>query len=706
MSGVEFSVTLVDGVSGPAKAAASSVDGLLGSLNKAAGAGSTVKLPASPMPAMKDVASWRGKLAQAAAPANIHNRFTGAPSRGAAFVAGQGDKGGGGGFLSSVLANTPLAGLQDALKGGGGGMQGLLAGMAGGAVTGGVLAVSGALQKVGEAAMAAGQAVIQLGLQIASMAAQAAGAFLRTAYDAANFRGQFVRALDAIKAGGVTTFDATIAKATEYGLNLEDTLSTVKKYRMFGFDAGTTDQLVLATSALRGLGSTDEEISRVGVAISQIKAAGKLQGDELNQLAEAGVPVSKVYEALGQKLGKSVQEVIKLKEAGKITAELATEGIISAVRGLAGGDLEGFVRKATETVPGRWSQLIATLKGSVYSMVSGVDMTPMADGLKGITDMLGGPAAKGFVAGMGSALQAVSTGLGNLAKAYMPMIKGAFEWIFNGDNAQGLTTILERAFTWLQGMAPTVQSFFEGSWDAMLGALELLGGIDMGEMNLEDTLESLGDLGTALLDLGAAFAAGFMEPMQALTGGGDSPESKLDQITMALEEMGPAMKATGQLVFLTFIMLKPVIDSVLFTVQVLSYAFAGLGKAVDLMGAAAEASVSPWIDAFQTLLDLVDQLTMALGGFKLSDVGGSLLGTASNAPGGGGMPSLGQSTSAADISGGWFGAARASTPESGTQTTNNLSVNVSAQGTGLDMNALAQQVAYAVKRMLPAPKDA
>jgi tape measure domain-containing protein len=705
MSGIDFSVTLVDGVSGPAKAAASSVDGLLGSLNKAAGAGSTVKLPASPMKALQDAASWRGKLTQAAAPANIHNRFTGAPSRGAAFVAGQGgDKGGG--FLSSVLSATPLGGLADALKGGGGGIGGLLAGMAGGAVTGGVMAIVGTLQKLGEAAMAAAQAVVQLGLQIASMAAQAAGAFLRTAYDAANVRGQFVRALDAIKAGGISTFDATIAKATEFGLNLEDTLGTVKKYRMFGFDAKTTDQLVVATAALRGLGSTDEEISRVGVAISQIKAAGKLQGDELNQLAEAGVPVSKVYEALGKKLGVSVQEVIKLKEAGKITAELATEGIISAVRGLAGGDLEAFVKKATETVPGRWSQLIATLKGSVYAMVSGVDMTPMANGLKGITDMLSGPAAKGFVAGMGGALQAVSTGLGNLAKAYLPMVQGAFEWIFNGENAKGLTTVLARAFSWLQGMAPTVQAFFEGSWDTMIRALEYLGGFSMSEMDLGDMLDSLQDLGSALLDLGVAFADGFMGPMRALSGGEDAPESKLDQITVALEKMGPTFTLLGQTAFLAFAMIGPAIQPLLYLVQGLAYAFAGVGVAMDLMGAAADAATGPWVDAFETLLDLVDRLSFALSGVRLSDMGGSLLGTASLAPGGGSMPSMGQSTSAADISGGWFGAARATTPESGTQTTNNLSVNVSATGTGLDINDLAQRVAYAVKRMLPAPKDA
>jgi tape measure domain-containing protein len=731
MADTDFHLALIDAVSGPAGTASSALDALLGKIDKASASTKSVKIPAVKvptvptganavqMPAMPDL---RTKAPSAPLPPGVSN--AGADAFNSLFSKpAESPAAAGGGILETLTAKLQQFGL---LKGD---LSGLLQGVAGGMATGGVMAAVSAVQQgfqmLVSAASSAIQAVLQFGAQVATMAAQAGGAFLKAAYDASNFRGQFVRALDAIKAGGASTFDSTVAKAKEYGLSLNDTLNTVKKYRMFGFDAGTTDQLVLATAALRGLGSTDEEISRVGVAISQIKAAGKLQGDELNQLAEAGVPVSKVYESLAKMTGKSVAEVIKLKEAGGITADLATKGIIDAVKSLAGGDLEAFVRKATETVPGRWGQLVSTLQASLYQMVSGVDMKPMADALKAVTDMLGTSDAKAFIAGMGTALQEVSNGLGRIATAYMPMLKEAFAGVFNANSAAGMKDAIKWVTDAIIALGPTLKSIATGSWDTLVNALKFLGAGDLKNFDLKDTLDSVKEFGNALLDVGIAFAEGFAGPLAAITGGqGASPADRLRTLTSLVVSLGPTFKTMGQLAFLTLALLKPPLDAIMGTIAIITVginifcsAIQGtfaIFQAVGILSVQAVIAVfdslfsrftgiklgdldsSQWEEALNRVLELVNRLVTALTGINF----GSMISDA------GGSTSLGRAPQADGVSAGISQIMGASQIDQGVNNTNNVSVSVSAQGTGLDMNELAQTVAWKVKAMLPAPKDA
>lgn len=127
--------------------------------------------------------------------------------------------------------------------------------------------------------------------------------------------------------------------AERFGLDLMQTTQAVKRFRAFGFDQGQAEDLVRLGADMRALGSSTDEVQRAFLAISQIKAAGKLQGDEINQLAEAGIPVSKVYEELAKQLGTSTEEVLRLKEAGKITDVQALKAIQDAMTGVTGLEL-------------------------------------------------------------------------------------------------------------------------------------------------------------------------------------------------------------------------------------------------------------------------------------------------------------------------------------------------------------------------------
>jgi len=73
------------------------------------------------------------------------------------------------------------------------------------------------------------------------------------------------------------------------------------------------------------------DMGRLALAFGQVKTTGRLMGQDLNQFTQAGVPL---LAALATSLGKTEAEILKLKEAGKISfaqvktalESLATEG--------------------------------------------------------------------------------------------------------------------------------------------------------------------------------------------------------------------------------------------------------------------------------------------------------------------------------------------------------------------------------------------
>lgn len=68
-------------------------------------------------------------------------------------------------------------------------------------------------------------------------------------------------------------------------------------------------------NATSGMGTGAEGVKRATVALQQMNAAGKITGEDLNQLRDAGIPV---YDLLAAATGKSKEEVAGLAAAGKL----------------------------------------------------------------------------------------------------------------------------------------------------------------------------------------------------------------------------------------------------------------------------------------------------------------------------------------------------------------------------------------------------
>ena len=113
-----------------------------------------------------------------------------------------------------------------------------------------------------------------------------------------------------------------------------------------------------------GMGTGSEGIQRATVALQQMNAAGKITGEDLNQLRAAGIPV---YDLLAAAMGKSKAQVLELAQAG----ELGAEGLDAMMKALETGKglerFNGLMEKQSASLSGVWSTLTDTINMGLAS---------------------------------------------------------------------------------------------------------------------------------------------------------------------------------------------------------------------------------------------------------------------------------------------------------------------------------------------------
>jgi len=84
---------------------------------------------------------------------------------------------------------------------------------------------------------------------------------------------------------------------------------------------------------------------------------GKVQAEELNQMAERGIPI---LDALAKATGVSAGEILKMGEDGQLSFALLEDALQSL--GGAGGKYFGLLDKQSQTLAGKWSTLVGRVK--------------------------------------------------------------------------------------------------------------------------------------------------------------------------------------------------------------------------------------------------------------------------------------------------------------------------------------------------------
>jgi tape measure domain-containing protein len=117
--------------------------------------------------------------------------------------------------------------------------------------------------------------------------------------------------------------------AAETPFELPGLVSASKKLLAFGFQAQDIIPMMASIGdAAAMLGMGQEGIDRLTLAIGQMQAKGKVSGEEMRQLAEAGVPA---WKFLADAIGVSIPEAMDKAEKGAIDS---TTGINAILMGM------------------------------------------------------------------------------------------------------------------------------------------------------------------------------------------------------------------------------------------------------------------------------------------------------------------------------------------------------------------------------------
>lgn len=173
-------------------------------------------------------------------------------------------------------------------------------------------------------------------------------------------------------------------------------------------------QAIADAVALTGGGV--DQLNRIQKAIGQVVSAGRLQGDELDQLAE-NLPGLNIQQILADQLtGGNVRQLVEMREAGEITSDLFVNGLITGLQN------DQRLVGASEDLANALSGRVANLKESFADFgasIIGVIAEPLKaattiaqNALQGLADFIKGDVSpaldlvrqglKGAVIGLGA----------------------------------------------------------------------------------------------------------------------------------------------------------------------------------------------------------------------------------------------------------------------------------------------------------------
>ena len=164
---------------------------------------------------------------------------------------------------------------------------------------------------------------------------------------------QYTTSLE-VMLGSTEKASAMIEKMRDFAaktpLTLENVISGGSLLMSYGVDESN---LIDTMTKLGGLASGNaEKMDRITLAYGQMLAKGKVTGEELMQMTEAGVPLQT---ALAESIGVTGEEFSKMVSAGKVGIDDLNKAITGLTTG--NGKFAGMMEKQSETMQGMLSTL-------------------------------------------------------------------------------------------------------------------------------------------------------------------------------------------------------------------------------------------------------------------------------------------------------------------------------------------------------------
>lgn len=168
-----------------------------------------------------------------------------------------------------------------------------------------------------------------------------------------------------------------------------DLIKASQRMQAMGFSADKViPSLKNVGDAVSAVGGGKEELDGVVLALGQMQTKGKVSAEEMNQLAERGIPA---WDLLAKAIGKSKEETIKLSESGRLSGGRAVEGIVAMMGERFGGQMD----KMAATLEGQESNFNDILNRQLGQATTG-NFGQLKETYAAATKGLGTEGAKAF----------------------------------------------------------------------------------------------------------------------------------------------------------------------------------------------------------------------------------------------------------------------------------------------------------------------
>lgn len=277
--------------------------------------------------------------------------------------------------------------------------------------------------------------------------------------------------------------------AAKTPFSFESADKSAKLLKAMGFAAkDVIPDLTILGNATSAVGGDQQALEGVATAIGQMQAKGKVSAEEMNQLAERGIPAWKL---MADGMGISVQQLMKLSAQGKV---MASQGVPAMLKSMSKA-YDGDMQRQSQSFNG----LLSTVKDD-FTQISGILAQPIFDkmkqGLASVTGMMDnfvkslrnngiketfanmfnfGDLGKG--GGMFDALiqsvqkgyatlKPIFTDIGNFCNSVITNIKTF--WDQNGQQImQAFTNIFNAIAAYVNYIMPMIKLTFQTVWDAI-----------------------------------------------------------------------------------------------------------------------------------------------------------------------------------------------------------------------------------------------
>lgn len=166
--------------------------------------------------------------------------------------------------------------------------------------------------------------------------------------------------------------------AADTPFETKDVVSMAQRFVTAGFKESDLEKLMLTAGDVGARFGADKMQSTIS-AIAKVKAKGKLGGEALDMLADAGVGTGAILDAIGKTRGLTRDQVQKLVSAGGISADEGVAAISQAVANtLSGGKLGQATLEAGKSVTG----MLSTLASRPFDLFMKANAQGAFDGFK------------------------------------------------------------------------------------------------------------------------------------------------------------------------------------------------------------------------------------------------------------------------------------------------------------------------------------